>query len=394
MNIYAGIVTTLENEAQELNKRLVKLRENGGDFNQYIAALKSLKEVLSLITTYSIKDDSLHPIYQGENMKLPRDRRERNEWCRHFYRVDPTVANAIDLHAEFPISDFSHICSDPSIKKFFDNMIYEKLDIMNLLLNIGLEYWKIGDVFPLGQLNKTNGIWDKFTLLNPDYMDIQSSMFTDNPKIELIPDDSLKEIIKNGINGKNEKFFDIYKQLSPEVIENVQKEENIILDSQLVSHIASKTSQYDTFGTPLLMRCFKTLIYKDKLKQAQEDISIIQKELITALKIDEQYDSEVLKRQYTPYISRLESWIKNKVYKPIAEIQGFYKPVNGEIAFKYMSDKQKKISIENNNMELIIPQISWEENSNSVNKTITNFVQQLHQKGLISDDSIKTFNNK
>ena len=40
-------------------------------------------------------------------MMLPRDRRERNEWCRHFYRTEPIIATAIDLHTEFPISDWN-----------------------------------------------------------------------------------------------------------------------------------------------------------------------------------------------------------------------------------------------------------------------------------------------
>ena len=101
------------------------------------------------------------PLFQTTNMLLPRDRRERNEWCRHFYRTEPIVATALDLHTEFPISDLNNVCSDQYIKKFFDYLAFEKLDLVNLLLEIGLEYWKIGDVFPFGQFNESEGIWVK-----------------------------------------------------------------------------------------------------------------------------------------------------------------------------------------------------------------------------------------
>ena len=407
-----------------------------------------------------------HPLFQTTNMMLPRDRRERNEWCRHFYRTEPIVATSLDLHTEFPISDFSHSCSDTSIKKFFDYMAFEKIDIINLLLNIGLEYWKIGDVFPFGQLNEIDGMWEKFTLLNPDYMDIQSSIFADEPKIELIPDANLNAIIQGGPRGQ---WADIYNQLPADIVKSIQTGRNIGLDNRLISHIAHKASQYETWGTPIMMRCFKTLIYKDKLRQAQDAIAnrhimplrvakvgmpnepmptqqdidalrdtlleadtdpnffmvyhyglsfdyvgsagkilplnqefdFIQKQLMNGLGINQamlngegptyanaQVGFDTLARRYMSYRLRLESWIRHKVYKPISEIQGFYKPVNGEIASRHMSDKQKRISIARKEMQLIIPEITWQQQDLTGNQTVMNFIQQLQQKGLVSMNTV------
>ncbi len=127
-----------------------------------------------------------HPLFQAVNMMLPRDRRERNEWCRHFYRTEPIIATSLDLHTEFPISDFNNVCSDVYIKNFFDYMAFDKIKIIELLLDIGLEYWKIGDVFPFGQLNESEGMWERFIILNPDYVDIQSSILAEDPIIELL----------------------------------------------------------------------------------------------------------------------------------------------------------------------------------------------------------------
>lgn len=400
-----------------------------------------------------------HPLFQTTNMMLPRDRRERNEWCRHFYRTEPIVATSLDLHTEFPISDFNNVCADKAIKDFFDYMSFDRLDIIQLLLDIGLEYWKIGDAFPFGQLNENEGMWDKFTILNPDYIDIKSSVFAGDPSIELIPDEQIRAIVHSGPGGE---YGDIYKQLPDDVIRAVKTGKNIRLDNRLVSHISHKASQYEAWGTPVLNRCFKTLIYKDRLRQAQDSIAtrhitplrvakigapgepmpsqddidsfrdtlldadqdpnyfivyhyglqfdyvgssgkilplnqefdFIQKELMNGLMINQamlngegptyanaQVGFDVLAHRYMSYRLRLEHWIKQKVYKPIAEIQGFYKPNLKEINGGYRVANRK-------DRQLIIPDIRWDEQDLTSNQSIMNFVQQLQGKGLISMSTV------
>ena len=43
------------------------------------------------------------PFYQRTNTSLPLDRISRNQWCRFYYRHEPYVKAAIDLHSQFPI---------------------------------------------------------------------------------------------------------------------------------------------------------------------------------------------------------------------------------------------------------------------------------------------------
>lgn len=400
-----------------------------------------------------------HPLFQSTNMMLPRDRRERNEWCRHFYRTEPIVATSLDLHTEFPISDFNHVCPDKSIKEFFDYMSFDRLDIIQLLLDIGLEYWKIGDAFPFGQLNENEGIWDSFTLLNPDYINISSSVFAGDSTIELIPDAQVKTVVQSGPRGE---YKDIYKQLPDEVIKCVKAGKNIKLDNRLVSHISHKASQYEAWGTPILNRCFKTLIYKDRLRQAQDSIAtrhitplrvakigspgepmpsqddinsfrdtlldadqdpnyfivyhyglsfdyvgssgkilplnqefdFIQKELMNGLGINQamlngegptyanaQVGFNTLARRYMSYRLRLENWIKHKVYKPIAEVQGFYKPNLKELNGGYRVANRK-------DRQLIIPDIRWDQYDLTSNQSIMNFIQNLQSKGLVSMSTV------
>ncbi|MFW6015681.1 MAG: phage portal protein family protein, partial [bacterium] len=301
---------------------------------------------------------------------------------------------------------------------------------------------------------------------NPDYIDVQASIMAEEPMIELIPDSQITAIVNGGPNGE---WGEMYKQLPDDVIRQVKMGQNIRLDNRLVSHIAHKASQYETWGTPIMMRCFKTLIYKDKLRQAQDSIAnrhimpirvakigqpgepmpsqedldsfrdtlmqadadpnffivyhyglnfeyvgsngkilplqqefdFIQKELMNALGINQamlngegptyanaQVGFDTLARRYMSYRLRLESWIRNKVYRPIAEIQGFYKSKNGEIESKWMSPKQRRISAARKDMELIVPDIAWQQQDLTSNQGILNFVQQLSQRGLISMSTV------
>lgn len=407
-----------------------------------------------------------HPLFQPVNMLLPRDRRERNEWCRHFYRTENIIATAIDLHTELPISDFNNQCGDKAIKRFFDYMAFDKLDIINTLLKIGHEYWKIGDVFAFGQLNEDEGMWEKFVVLNPDFVDIQSSIFAEEPMIEMIPDEKIRTIVTEGPRGTN---AELYNQIPEDVIRDIKMGRNIKLDNRRVSHIAHKASDYEIWGTPLMMRCFKTLIYKDKLRGAQDAIAnrhifpirvakvgqagepmpeqndldslrdtlmavqddpnsfvvyhyglqfdyvgsngkllplnqefdFIEKELMNGLGINQallngdgptyanaQVGMDALAKRYMSYRLKLEYWLKHKVYKPIAEIQGFYKPVNGEVATAHLREREIRRLAERKDMQLVIPEIRWQQMDLTSNQSAMQLITQLQGKGLVSTQTM------
>lgn len=210
------------------------------------------------------------PFYQGGNANLPLNRIDRNQWCRYYYRHEPYVKSAIDLHSQFPISDFENTCKDKAIKNFFDEMVFDEINIIGLLLEIGLDYWKLGDAFPMGKMDKDKGTWEKFICLNPDYVDIQTNIFAKDPLITLVPDNDLKQIVSGGPSGP---LRELFRQLSPEVRSCVGRGENIPLSPTVVSQLSNKAAGYEVWGTPLIQNVFKVLLYKDRLREAQRAIA-------------------------------------------------------------------------------------------------------------------------
>lgn len=211
-----------------------------------------------------------HPLFESLNLQLPTKSREINQWCRHFYKTDPYVGTLIDLHAEFPITGSHIVCDDPKVRRFFEVEFYDVLRGQNLLSQINLEWWKLANAFPFGEWDDSKGIWTSFTLLNPDFVEVEKSMLVEEPVLKLDPDDNLKRIVAS------RQPRELYEKLSQieggDLVNLVARGEKIPLNKFRVSHLAFKLSPYESVGTPIMFRAFKALIFKDLVRRVQQAV--------------------------------------------------------------------------------------------------------------------------
>jgi len=225
-----------------------------------------------------------HPEYEPSSLLLPRDPIEVNAWCRYFYKYDALVSTAIDSHAELPVSTIrltmpegESRSNNLKIKERYEEMCStENLDLFNKLLQIGVEYYKLGNVFPFAQWSEKKKMWRKLTLLDPDYVEIDKLQFTDKVRIDLRPNDRLKEIVSNG--PEHAKTGLLFQSIPEDVRELIATGKKIPLNTSPsqgshVAHVSHKMADYDTLGTSLIERNFKPLVYKDRLRQAQDAVA-------------------------------------------------------------------------------------------------------------------------
>jgi hypothetical protein len=225
-----------------------------------------------------------HPEFEPSSILLPRDYREINAWCRYFYKYDPLVSTAIDSHAELPMSSIrmtlpqgrDRIKNKKIQEEYEDMCSTEGIDLFNKLLQMGVEYYKLGNIFPFARWSEKKNRWSKLTLLDPDYIELEKLQFTDIMRIDLIPNEQLKKIINNGPD--NPKTGVLYKAIPEDVVELVKVGKKIPLNTDPgngshVAHVAYKMADYDLVGTGIIERNFKTLIYKDRLRQSQDAIA-------------------------------------------------------------------------------------------------------------------------
>ncbi len=208
--------------------------------------------------------DVYSPLYQLANMNLPRDRVTMNAWNRIFYDTMPMVRNCINLHSSYPISKINISSKSKKVQQFFSEMA-EKIDLYSLVYGVALEYWKNGEVFCYGELDRDHGTWKRMTVLNPDYVTVKKSPIGDDVFISLRPDASLQRIIASN----HPEDMKIKKKIPQHVLDCVRKGYNIPLNNLNVSHLKLLSSPYDIRGTSIIVSIYKDLMLYDQLRESK-----------------------------------------------------------------------------------------------------------------------------
>ena len=265
------------------------------------------------------------PELSTDFLELPQSLDEQRNYYRFFYRSDPFVGQAIDVHTEIPLSKVR--LSMPKAKnrsiaesslRFCEKWV-SRVGLLQRLLEIVHEYYLIGEVFifvedtnPLmpreiiekkfdkideetGEiteeweeledaneraiewLKKNYKGWTALRVLPPEQIHMESFPFTDEKIIELVPDSKSKSIIDKADQG-DPTALRIVESMPPLIVEYIRKGLNIPLNSDPIQgsflyYLSRKKSQYEPRGHSILERCIRTLVYRDKLRQAQTSIA-------------------------------------------------------------------------------------------------------------------------
>jgi len=264
------------------------------------------------------------PELSTDFLELPQSLNEQWNYYRFFYNNEPFVGQAIDLHTELPLSKVrlarpgarSKDMADAALR--FCEKWVQKIGLLQRLIEIVHDYYLIGEVYifcedgnpempreirhkvvrrveadgtlteewieredandrTIAWQKKNYQGWTKIRILPPEQVHIQTFPFTDEVIIELIPDAKTKHVIEMSQQGDRnaERVVD---SMDPTVVEALRRGDNIPLSTDpdggsFVHYMANKKSQYEPRGHSILQRCLRTLVYFDKLRQAQTSIA-------------------------------------------------------------------------------------------------------------------------
>lgn len=215
-------------------------------------------------TTDRMSPEIYSPFFQLANLNLPRDRVTMNAWNRVFYDTHPIVRNAINLHASFPISKINITCKNKKVQQFFMEMS-ERIDLYSVVYGAALEFWKMGEAFPYSELDESMGVWNRITILNPDYVHVKKSVIGNHTLVSLRPDANLLRIV----NSTSPSDLNLKKHMPKHILSYVKKGQNIPLDAFNVSHLKLLSSPYDIRGTSIIVSVYKDLMLYDKLRESK-----------------------------------------------------------------------------------------------------------------------------
>jgi len=205
-------------------------------------------------------------------MQLEAERKKIRQWCRFYIMTHHLVATLIEIFARFPLVGFENTCKDRAIKEYFDELFLDenRLDYENFLVNVGLEYWGVGEAFAFGEFDETLGVWVSDELIDPDLVivDYYPLLKTRNFKLK-IPE-HLKDLVNN--RTPKEEYEALVNQM-PEIISYIRRNEPIPLDNELMYQMKCGGAPWETHGYPMLMRAFRQLMLEEKLNMSQMAIA-------------------------------------------------------------------------------------------------------------------------
>jgi len=201
-------------------------------------------------------------------MQLEQERVKIRQWCRFYMMTHHLVPTCIEIFSRFPLIGFENTCKDTSIKEFYDELFLDenRLNYKNFLVQMGLEYWTVGEAFPFGDWNDDLGVWVTEQLMDPDLMEVQYFPILKRRAFKM----KIPEHLKNLITSKEPREeYEALQSLFPEIIPFISRNEPIPIDSTLMNQIRCGGADWETHGTPILMRAFRQLMLEEKLNMSQ-----------------------------------------------------------------------------------------------------------------------------
>ncbi len=210
--------------------------------------------------------------------------RKARLWARLYYATHDLVPLLVDIYARFPLTGLEFSCEDPMVEKFFEEMFLGDLDYEDFLPNqLGREYFIAGEVTTLGHFDEELGTWASEEVLNPDMIRVSKSLFVEQERVQLLVKD-LVENLRNPAGGaaaqeskseqlqRTKEYQDLVKY-HPEIIAAAAQDDGLDISEGLWSRLVNRANPWDLYGTPPLMRSFRTLMMEESLNCAQDAVA-------------------------------------------------------------------------------------------------------------------------
>jgi len=205
------------------------------------------------------------PMFDPILLMFPKENiKELNRRLRHYYTYHPLVRTAIDMHSEFAISDFQLRCKDKIIEKEYQN-IANKINLMELMIDMNRDYWLLGESFLFGNWDEINECWSNFVQLPPENIDIHKVYVGPGVIYMLKPDAELKKLLMS----PKAQDQAIAKLLPEEYKEFLLQGKPFPLDNARTIAFIRRPAAYNLRGESVVKSILKDLIYEDKLRLLQ-----------------------------------------------------------------------------------------------------------------------------
>lgn len=216
------------------------------------------------------------PMFYWKQNHLPFDftkqseLRKLREFCRLLYMTHPVVAACVDIYSKLPLQGMHVECKDPELVEFYEDLFLDQLKYEDHLTKMGRQYWLAGEVFTIGAWNETLGVWEDEQLINPDDVEVETSLFIDKPRFMM----RLPETLRNILNERSP--VHLYEELAreyPELLHYTGEDDFMPVSNYIMHHMKFEADDYSNRGISILMRAWRTIIQEEMLMTALDAIA-------------------------------------------------------------------------------------------------------------------------
>jgi len=206
----------------------------------------------------------MDPLFDPVLMLFPKDNiRELNRRLRHYYQYNPYIRNIIDLHSEFPLSDFDFKCVDPAITKYF-NEFKERKELLETLVMISKDHWLLGEGFLYGNWNDYDKEFESFNQYPPEDVEVRPT-YVSSFVYFIKPNENIKKQLRSS-DPIDKKIIELMEQEMPEFVEKMKSGKNYMFDNKRLIHLARRPNKYTPRGISPVLSVIKDLLYEDQLR--------------------------------------------------------------------------------------------------------------------------------
>ena len=205
------------------------------------------------------------PMFDPILLMFPKENiKELNRRLRHYYSYNPIVRNIIDLHSEFPLSDFELRCEDKSVERYY-NDLKERIGLLKIMVELNRDYWLLGEAFHYGNWDTANLEWTGFNQYPPENIDVHKTYMGSGVVYFLKADEELKKTI----NSQKDVDRAVVSLIPDEFKDSVRQGKPYQLVNERLIHFARRPSGYSLRGESIVKSVLKDLLYEDKLRLLQ-----------------------------------------------------------------------------------------------------------------------------
>lgn len=162
-------------------------------------------------------------------------------------------------------------CKDNNLTDFYTELFLDQLNYREYLIDLGREYWVVGEGFSLGSFNDSLGVWEDDELINPDDVDVIVSPFLKDPRFEMKLPQSIRDVLKTRTpQWEYEALIRSYPELRYFIDDDKAR---MPVSSILLRRMMFKGHNFSVRGLPILMRAFRTLMQEEMLNAAFDSVA-------------------------------------------------------------------------------------------------------------------------